>query len=106
MHGQYFVMDHGGTFGAGVVAVLISPSKMKTSYAAKLEFQCTNNIVEYEAVLLGLRKLKAMGIRRAILTSDSEGITGHADKISRARDPKLEKYIDTVRRMELTSMVF
>jgi ribonuclease HI len=54
MHGQYFVMDHGGTFGASVTAVLISPSKMKTSYAAKLEFQCTNNIAEYEALLLGL----------------------------------------------------
>jgi hypothetical protein len=66
MHGQYFVMDHGDTFGAGVAAVLISPLKMKTSYPAKLEFQCTNNIAEYEAVLLGLRKLKAMGIRRAI----------------------------------------
>jgi ribonuclease HI len=55
-----------GTFGAGVAAVLISPSKMKTSYAAKLDFQCTNNIAEYESLLLRLRKLKAMGIRRAI----------------------------------------
>jgi ribonuclease HI len=34
-------------------------------------FKCTNNIVEYEAGLLGLRKLKAMGIRRAVLKSDS-----------------------------------
>jgi hypothetical protein len=32
-----------------------------------LDFNCTNNIAEYEALLLGLRKLKAMGIRRAIL---------------------------------------
>jgi hypothetical protein len=49
---------------------------------------------------LGLQKLKAMGIRRAILKSDSQVITGHIDKSSRARYPKLEKYLDIVQRME------
>jgi hypothetical protein len=51
-----------GTFGAGATAVLVAPSKVKTCYAAKLDFSCTNNIAEYEALLLGLRKLRAMGI--------------------------------------------
>jgi ribonuclease HI len=60
-----------GTFGAGAAAVLISPSKIETCYAARLDFSCTNNIAEYEALLLGLQKLKAMGIRRAVLKSDS-----------------------------------
>jgi hypothetical protein len=41
-----------------------------------------------------------MGIRRAVLKSDSQVITGQVDKSSKARDPKLEKYLDTVRRME------
>jgi ribonuclease HI len=59
-----------------------------------------NNIAEYEALLLGLRKLKAMGLRRAVLKYDSQVITWNVDKSSRARDPKLEKYPDTVRRME------
>jgi ribonuclease HI len=88
-----------GTFGAGAAAILISPSKIKTCYAARLEFNCINNIAEYEALLMGLRKLKAMGIRRAILQSDSQVIIGNIDKSSKARDPKLEKYLDTVRRM-------
>jgi hypothetical protein len=60
-----------GTFGTGATAILISPSKIRTCYTARLEFSCTNNIAEYEALLLGLQKLKAMGIRRAILKSDS-----------------------------------
>jgi hypothetical protein len=60
-----------GSFIAGATAVLISASKIKTCYTARLEFRCTNNIAEYKAVLLGLRKLKAMGIRRAVLKSDS-----------------------------------
>jgi hypothetical protein len=41
-----------------------------------------------------------MGIRRAILKTDSQVISGHVDKSSKARDLKLEKYLDTVRRME------
>jgi ribonuclease HI len=89
-----------GTFGAGATAVLVAPSKVRTCYATRLDFSCTNNIAEYEALLLGLRKLKAMGIRRAILKTDSQVISGHVDKSSKARDPKLEKYLDTVRRLE------
>jgi hypothetical protein len=66
----------------------------------KLDFSCTNNIAKYEALLLGLRMLKVMGIRRAVLKIDSQVISGHIDKSCKARDPKLEKYLDTVRRLE------
>jgi ribonuclease HI len=89
-----------GISGAGATAVLVAPSKARTWYAVKLDFSCTNNIAEYEALLLGLRKLKAMGIRRAVLKTDSQVISGHVDKSCKARDPKLEKYLDTVRRLE------
>jgi ribonuclease HI len=89
-----------GPFGARVATIIISLSKMKISDSAKLEFQCTNNIAEYEAILLGLWKLKAMGVKRTVLKSDSQVITCHVDKISKARSPTLEKYLDTVQRME------
>jgi ribonuclease HI len=89
-----------GIFGAGAATVLVAPSKVRTCYAVKLDFSCTNNIAEYEALLLGLRKLKAMGITRAILKTNSQVISSHADKGSKARDPKLEKYLDAVRRLE------
>jgi hypothetical protein len=48
----------------------------------------------------GFGNLRQWGIRRAILISDSQVISGHVDKSSKARDPKLEKYLDAVRRME------
>jgi hypothetical protein len=85
-----------GTFGAGAAVVLVAPSKVRTCNAVKLDFSCTNNIAEYEALLLGLQKLKAMGIRRKNLKTDSQVISGHVDKSSKARDLKLEKYLDTV----------
>jgi hypothetical protein len=50
--------------------------------------------------LLGLQKLKAMGIRRVVIKTDSHVISDHVDKSSKARDPKLEKYLDAVRRLE------
>jgi hypothetical protein len=37
-----------------------------------------------------------MGIIRVILKTDTQVISGHIDKSSKARDPKLEKYLDTV----------
>jgi ribonuclease HI len=95
-----------GTFDAGAAAVLVAPSKVKTCYAAKLDFSCTNNIAEYEALLLGLRKLRAMGIRRDILKTDSQVISDHIDKNSKARDLKLEKYLATVRRLEASFVGF
>jgi ribonuclease HI len=95
-----FCDGSGGTFGVGAAAVLVAPSKVRTCYGVKLDFSCTSNIVEYEALLLRLRKLKAMGIRRAILKTNSQVISGHVDKSIKARDPKLEKYLDAVRRLE------
>jgi ribonuclease HI len=41
-----------------------------------------------------------MGIRTAVLKTDSQVIYVHVGKSSKARDPKLEKYLDTVRRLE------
>jgi ribonuclease HI len=86
--------------GDSATSVLVAPSKVRTCYAARLDFSCTNNIAEYEALLLGLRKLKAMGIRRVILKTDSQVISGHVDKSSKAIGSKLEKYLDIVRRLE------
>jgi hypothetical protein len=40
-----------------------------------------------------------MGIRRTVLKTVSQVIFDHVDKSYKARDPKLEKYLDTVRRL-------
>ena len=41
--------------GCGVGAVLISLEGNHCSFTAKLSFECTNNMVEYEACVLGLQ---------------------------------------------------
>ena len=60
-----------GMTSTGIAAILTPPKGLKLRYAARLEFLTTNNITEYEAVLLGLRKLIALGVRRCTVRSDS-----------------------------------
>ena len=38
----------------GVRAILISPERNHCPFTAKLSFDCTNNVAEYEACVLGL----------------------------------------------------
>jgi hypothetical protein len=89
-----------GFAGAGAAAVTTSPSGIKMKYAARLEFQCTNNIAEYETILLGLRKARAMGIQKLIIKIDSQVVAGHIEKDYKARDPELAKYLLLLRDQE------
>jgi ribonuclease HI len=49
--------------GAGVDVVLITHKEDALKYAIQLEFPVTNNIVEYEGLVNGLRLAKDIGIR-------------------------------------------
>jgi ribonuclease HI len=62
--------------------------------------KCSNNIAEYEVVLLGFRKLRAMGVQHCTLKSDSKVITGQIKKECMTRDETLERYLVVVRRIE------
>ena len=64
-----------GTWGAsraGASAIIHSPSKIKTKYAVRLQFKCTNNIAEYEALLLAVMK-------RVHIKTNSKVIAGHIE---------------------------
>jgi ribonuclease HI len=62
--------------------------------------KCTNNIAEYEAILLGLRKLRDISVQRCILHTDSKVVAGQIEKESIAREPTLKRYLVLVRRMK------
>jgi hypothetical protein len=52
--------------------VLIDPAGNKTLIACRLEFECTNNTAEYEALLQGLRKALDLKILNLTVFGDSE----------------------------------
>ena len=88
-------------YGSGASAILTAPLGTQLKYAARLEFPgCTNNVVDYEGFLLGLRKARALGARRLSIKSDSEFITNHIGKTYIALKPELAKYLAVVRSME------
>jgi ribonuclease HI len=59
-----------------------------------------NNTTEYEALLLALRKMKALGQQTFIIKTDSKVIQEHIEKESEARNHVLMKYLEKVREME------
>ena len=49
--------------GQGIGTVLISPSGTVFEFSNRLEEKCTNNQVEYEALLFGLEFLQSVGVK-------------------------------------------
>jgi hypothetical protein len=91
--------------GAATAAIITSPIGVKYRYATRLSFalesdRCTNNIAEYEAVILGLRKLRALGVTTCIVRTDSKVVAGQVEKEYSARDPALMQYLTAVRSLE------
>ena len=60
--------------------MLIAPSGLRTKYAARLEFKATNNIAEYEGLVLGLNKVKALGVKTILAKTDSQVIARQVKK--------------------------
>jgi ribonuclease HI len=91
--------------GAGAAGIITSPTGVKHRYAARLSFalesdRCTNNIAEYEAVILGLCQLKALGVTTCIVKTDSKVVVGQVEKEYSAKDPTLMQYLAAVRSLE------
>jgi ribonuclease HI len=90
--------------GVGISAVVTSPTGVVIRYAARLIFtndeHSTNNTTEYEALLLALRKMKALGQQTFIIKTNYKAIQEHIEKESEARNPVLMKYLEKVKEME------
>ena len=56
----------------GVGIVIISPSSKVYNFSFRLEFEASNNVAEYEELLLGLETAKDMGIKMLNIKGDSD----------------------------------
>ena len=57
--------------GSGARVVLISPDGSRLCYAIRLHFSASNNAVEYEALINGLRIAIKLGATRLFVRGDS-----------------------------------
>jgi hypothetical protein len=56
--------------GAGVV--LIDPNGEQVKYMVLLDFEATNNMAEYEALIFGLTVALSLGVRKLLVKGDSQ----------------------------------
>ena len=57
--------------GGGVGVLFISPKGEQLKYVFQIMFKVSNNEVEYEALLHGLRLAVSLGIKRLLVYGDS-----------------------------------
>jgi ribonuclease HI len=86
--------------GAGAGPLFISPLGKHLRYVLRLHFPASNNVVEYGALVNGLRIAIKLGVRRLDARGDSQLVIDQVMKNSHCRDPKMEAYCDAVRRLE------
>uniref|UniRef100_A0A2N9I6S5 Integrase catalytic domain-containing protein n=1 Tax=Fagus sylvatica TaxID=28930 RepID=A0A2N9I6S5_FAGSY len=72
--------------------VLVSPKGQQTPIAVKLGFDCTNNMTEYEACIVGLQAALEFGAYELEVFGDSLLIVSQTNGEWQARDPKLIPY--------------
>jgi ribonuclease HI len=82
--------------GAGVGVFFVSPTQETISLSYKLEFEATNNVTEYEALVLGLRAVREMGIQEVVVFGDVELVVQQIINAYQAKNPRLRSYRNEV----------
>ena len=77
---------------AGVGILIISPNRDYKVYSFKLKFECTNNVAEYEALLLGLNALKELKEKRIDVFGDSELVVNQVNGSYQTKHPRMRAY--------------
>ena len=80
--------------GKGMSIVIISPSNKVYKFAFKLEFEASNNVAKYEALLLGLETAKDMGIKMLNIKGDSDLVVLQIKNQYQCKNDNPIKYIN------------
>ena len=76
--------------------VLQSPEGDKLKYKLRLQYQPTNNEVEYEALLKGLELAKSVEARSVLVLGDSQLVMGQVNGTYEAKEGRMKKYLEKV----------
>jgi ribonuclease HI len=80
--------------GHGVQIVLISPRGAIFEESVRLEYYCTNNQTEYEAILLGPQILSSMGVKHVKAFRDLLLVVQQVAMVFQCFDGSLNVYLD------------
>ena len=90
--------------GQGVGNILISPNNIAYEASVRLEYSCTNNQAEYEALLFGLQSLVDMGVKNIDAFGDSllvvKQITGEFQCFDGLLNSYLDRCLDIIKTLD------
>ncbi|XP_071924926.1 uncharacterized protein [Coffea arabica] len=92
-----FVDGASSKVGSGAGLLLTSPTGEELTYALRFDFPASNNEVEYETLLTGLRIAHQMGITAIRVRSDSQLVVLQIRGEYEAKDDVMKKYLAKVR---------
>jgi ribonuclease HI len=80
--------------------VLIDPHGEQVKYMVHLDFETTNNMAEYEALIFGLMAAFSLGVRELLVKGDSQLVIRQVRGECCCNNPQLTAYLIHVRRLE------
>ncbi|XP_050259677.1 uncharacterized protein LOC126704691 [Quercus robur] len=80
----------------GIGVVLLSPEGDKLKHKVCLQYQTTNNEVEYEALLKGLELAKSVEAKSILILGDSQLVIGQVNGTCEAKEERMKKYLNKV----------
>ena len=80
----------------GIGVVLQSLEGDKLTYKVHLQYQATNNEVEYEALLKGLELAKSIEAESILILGDSQLVMGQVNGTCEAKEERMKKYLEKV----------
>ena len=76
-----------------------SPEGDKLNHKVRLEYQTTNNEVEYEAILKGLELAKSVEADSILILGDSQLVIGQVNGTCEAKEDRMKRYLKKVVRL-------
>ena len=93
-------MDGSSTrHASGIGVVLQSPEGDKLKHKVHLQYQTTNNEVEYEALLKQLELAKSVEAKSILVLGDSQLIMGQVNGMCEVKEERMRKYLSRVMRL-------
>ena len=83
----------------GVEVVIITPDEETLKYGVRLKFLATNNEVEYEGILTGLRLGKALRATNLLIPIDSKLVIGQIKGDYEVKEERMQKYVRLTRHL-------
>ena len=93
-------VNDSSTLYAGEIGVILkSPEGDKLRYAARLQYQTTNNEAEYETLFKGLELAKSLRAELVIVQRDSQLVINQVNGTCEAKEGRMKKYLNKVRQL-------